>query len=58
MDGCTELLVTHEDGHRWCPDPACEPDPVHHDWRVDCRDLEERCGECTETVPDRQRRAA
>lgn len=59
MDGCTELLVTHEDGHRLCVDPACEsPDPLRHDWRVDCRELDEPCGECTEAVPDRQWRAA
>ena len=59
MDHCTEFLVTHEDGHRSCVDPACEsPDPVRHEWRVECGDLDERCADCTEPVPTRHRRAA
>jgi hypothetical protein len=60
MDACGELLVTHDDGHRACLDPMCDaPDPVRHDWRVECGGLDEPCRECAPpAVPDRHRRAA
>lgn len=59
MDHCTELLVTHEDGHRSCVDSTCEsPDPVRHEWRIDCGALDGPCIDCTEPVPTRERRAA
>lgn len=59
MDGCRELLVTHEDGHRSCLDPDCVlPDPVHHDFRVPCTDLDEPCLGCAPPVERRHSRAA
>lgn len=60
MDGCRDLLVTHDDGRAECLDPACElPDLLHHEWRVGCTDLDEGCPRCAEPVADdRQWRAA
>lgn len=58
MDHCTEFLVTHEEGHRSCVDPACEPDPVRHPWRIACDALDEPCIDCAVAVPDRQWQAA
>lgn len=38
-DGCTGILVTHDDGRVECLDPVCgDPDAVRHDWRQPCDD--------------------
>lgn len=58
-DGCIGILVTHDDGRVECLDTDCTDEAMaRHDWRLTCADLGEPCGECTETVLDRQRQAA
>lgn len=58
-DGCTGILVTHEDGHVECLEPVClDVDAARHDWRLPCSDLGEPCPACAEPMADRQWRAA
>jgi hypothetical protein len=60
MDLCAAVLVIHEDGHRACCDDAClSPDPVRHDWRLGCSDLDEPCTDCVPAAtPARRSEAA
>lgn len=47
-DGCTGILVTHQDGSVECLDSDCtDEDMRRHDWRLACADLGEPCGACT-----------
>jgi hypothetical protein len=59
MDLCTAVLVIHEDGHRVCLDDTClSPDPMRHDWRLGCGELDESCRACTPATPVRRSQAA
>ncbi|HEX9970374.1 MAG TPA: hypothetical protein VGB03_09555 [Acidimicrobiales bacterium] len=59
MDGCGGWLITHEDGTVECVDADCEAtDPVLHDWRIPCADLDQPCHDCAEPLPQRQSIAA
>jgi hypothetical protein len=59
MDGCGGWLITHDDGTVECVEVDCESlDPVRHDWRTTCAELDELCHDCVEPLPDRQWKAA
>jgi hypothetical protein len=59
-DGCTGILVTHDDGWVECLDPDCtDADALRHQWRLACADVDTAsCGACADPLPDRRRHAA